>query len=405
MRFTLIPSLMALVFWSSSVFAQDNVDTDGQKPHSHIHAPGEIDENQAPFIVDVTYTFDVWQAAKGGIRKGARYLDNLDVVAEADMEELVGWKGAEIHVYGLYNNGKSLNALMGDAQVASNIETGVKAVRLYEAWVDQKIGEKASVKIGLYDLNSEFDALDASGLFMGSAHGIGTDISQTGLNGPSIFPSTSLAARLEIEPAKRWKIRAAVLDGVPGDPNRPKRTAVNLSGKDGALIIGELEAPLGKGKLLLGHWRYTSPFDAWQGGRGRGNDGWYVRGETPLSGTDIDTDGRGLAAFFRFGIADGAYNPFNLFLASGLNYTGLIKGREEDQLGVAFATARTSNRYRLTTPADRAETVVELTYRAPITKWLTIQPNVQYVINPGVEPSLRDALAFGLRTELTIRLQ
>src|SRR3546814_3118125 len=55
-----------------------------------------------------------------------------------------------------YNNGRSISDLAGDVQAVSNIETGVRALRLYEAWIDQKIGDAASIKLGLYDLNSEF---------------------------------------------------------------------------------------------------------------------------------------------------------------------------------------------------------------------------------------------------------
>ncbi len=372
-------------------------------PHSHIHAPGEIDEEQEPFIIDVTYTFDAWRAARGGVRKGTRYLDNLDVVAEADMERLAGWDGALIHVYGLYNNGKSLTNLIGDAQAASNIETGTKAVRLYEAWINQKIGTNASVKVGLYDLNSEFDALDAGGLFMGSAHGIGTDISQSGLNGPSIFPSTSLAARIAIEPVAGWTIRAAILDGVPGDPARPRRTAIKLGHGDGALLIGEIEAPLPDGKLLFGHWQYTARFEDFSGGFASGNAGWYVRSEHRLTREAAWPD-QGLSGFFRLGTANARFNMFGSFASAGLNYTGLVTGRDKDQFGIAVAAAFTSSRYRLTVPSNKSEVAFELTYRANVTEWLSVQPNVQYVINPGANPLFSNAVAFGLRTELTMRL-
>jgi porin len=341
------------------------------KPHSHTHAPGEIDEVQAPFIIDVTYTADLWCAASGGVHKGTRYLDNIDVVAEADMERLAGWKGALIHVYGLYNNGKSLNALMSDAQVASNIETGVKAARLYEAWIDQKIGDKVSVRAGLYDLNSEFDALDASGLFMGSAHGIGPDISQSGENGPSIFPSTSLAARIAVSPAQGWIVRAAILDGVPDDPARPGRTVIKLGNGDGALLIGELEAPLPKGKLLFGHWRYTQKISDLTGMAKRGNDGFYVRGEAKLT-SESDPPNQGLSGFFRFGLADGRINQFNSFASVGLSYTGPFRGRDNDQLGLAVAAAFTSGSYRQSVLSTRSETAIELTYRAPLNHWLTV---------------------------------
>src|SRR3546814_6306544 len=94
----------------------------------------------------------------GGNRRGARHLDNLDLVYEADLDRLAGWTGAQLHVYGLYNNGRSISELAGDTQAVSNIEAGVRALRLSEAWIDQKIGDAASVRIGLSDLNSEFDA-------------------------------------------------------------------------------------------------------------------------------------------------------------------------------------------------------------------------------------------------------
>ena len=352
-----------------------------------------------PLSLELVYTADVWRAASGGVARGTRYLDNFDVLAEADLDALVGWKGATGFVYGLYNNGRSLNALMGDAQVASNIETGVQAFRVYEAWIDQKIGDRASLRVGLYDLNSEFDALDAAALLMGSAHGIGTDFSQSGENGPSIFPVTSLAARVAVDLDPRWTVRAAVLDAVPGDPARPKRTAIRLSNGDGALLVGEVQRKLGDGKLIAGYWRYTAPFDRIDGRRGRGNGGVYLRGEHHLSHEAGDA-GQGLAGFFRLGIADGAINQFGGFASGGLTYAGAIPGRDEDRIGVAIATAFTSKSYRLATNAECAEIAVELTYRAPVTNFLTVQPNVQYVVGPNADPALRDALAFGFRVEI-----
>ena len=103
----------------------------GSKSHGHIHAPGEIDEDHGPLLLQVNYTADLIGNASGGLRRGTRYLDNLDIVIEADMERLVGWKGAQVHIYGLYNNGASISDLAGDTQASSNIETGVRAARPY----------------------------------------------------------------------------------------------------------------------------------------------------------------------------------------------------------------------------------------------------------------------------------
>lgn len=370
-------------------------------PHSHMHAPGEIDEGHGPFLLQITYTGEVIGNAAGGIKRGTRYLDNLDIVFEADMEKLAGWTGAQVHVYGLYNNGKSISNLVGDTQAISNIETGVRAFRLYEAWIEQKVSDTVSLKAGLYDLNSEFDALDTAGLFVNSPHGIGTDFAQSGRNGPSIFPSTSLAARLEIEPAQGWAARVAVLDGVPGDPRHPRRTAIKLGNGDGALLIGELQAPIIGGKLLVGHWQYT-------GDHGlnniidsqKRNNGAYVRAEVSLSRHGQ----RQVDAFLRLGTANDRLNMFDAFAGAGVTFNGWVSGRDTDEFGVAVAAAFTSDRYRAETSSSPAEVAIEATYRTRLAPWLLVQPNIHYIHRPSADLRLRDALVFGLRTEISFNL-
>ncbi|WP_343518487.1 carbohydrate porin [Sphingomonas sp.] len=375
---------------------------DGTRPHSHTHAPAEIEEAHGPLLLQLTYTSEVIASAAGGIERGARYLDNLDLVFEADLERIAGWTGAQLHLYGLYNNGNTISDLVGDSHAVSNIETGVRALRLYEAWIDQKFGERVSLRAGLYDLNSEFDALDASGLFVGSAHGIGTDFSQTGRNGPSIFPSTSLAARLQVEPATGWVVRAAVLDAVPGDPARPGRTVIRLREDEGALLVGELQAPLGTGgKLLLGHWRYTAPFDLADGsGTAAGNAGTYIRAELPLSAAP----GRRIDSFARLGTAAGRFNMFDFFLSAGLKFTGWIPGRDADEFGIALAAGFTAEPYRTATGATAAEIAVEATWRTQLAPWLAVQPHAQYIRRPSADPTIPDALVLGIRTEIGIDL-
>ena len=288
---------------------------------------------------------------------------------------------------------------VGDAQAVSNIETGTRAIRLYEAWIDQKFGDVASLRVGLYDLNSEFDALDASGLFVSSPHGIGTDFAQSGQNGPSIFPSTSLAARVAFAPAEGWTIRAAIFDAVPGDPARPARTAVKLGKGDGALLVGEIEAPLAGGKLLLGHWRYTAAFDRIDGaGAETGNAGSYIRAQLPLARREDGT----LDAFVRAGVASSRFNMFDRFLSGGLNFSGWVKGREDDALGLAVAAAFTADPYRAATGAAASEVAIELTYRAQVTPWLAIQPNAHYVRRPSADPGVADAIVLGVRTEWSL---
>lgn len=362
-------------------------------------AAGDIEGRSTPLTVEVGYMADVLSVVDGGIERGTRYLDNLHISTEVDLERALGWDGATANVQLLYNNGRSISELAGDTQAISNIEAEVRAVRLYEAWIDQRMGEDISLRIGLYDLNSEFDALDTSSLFLNGSHGIGHDIGQTGENGPSIFPYTSFGARLDMEVAPDWIVRLAVLDGVPGDPNRPRATTISLGNGDGALMIGELQAPLPDGKLLVGHWRYDAGFERFDGSMGEANDGWYLRGEHRLTTEPYDA-AQGLAGFLRFGIADERYNEYSRYVGGGLVYTGLLPGRDEDEAGLAVSAAFASDRFRQVSVAESAEIAIEATYNAGITEWLSIQPNLQYIINPSADPAIDNAVVFGFRIEI-----
>ena len=229
----------------------------------HRSAPPPVEKTSSAVDLSVVYTADVWSNVRGGTRRGSRYLDNLDVTLSVDAERAFGWREATLFAYGLYNNGTRFSEdLVGDTQGISNIETGVRAARLYEAWIEQRfVNDRASLKFGLYDLNSEFDVVESAALFLNPSHGIGPDFSQSGQNGPSIFPTTSLALRGDFKVTKNWLVRAAILDGVSGDPERPKRTAIKFGKGDGALAVAELNYLDDSTKAAVGYWRYTGRFE------------------------------------------------------------------------------------------------------------------------------------------------
>lgn len=361
---------------------------------------------------DAVYTGEPIRNVSGGIRTGGTYLDNLDLQLTADRGSLFGVPGLSGLLYVLYNNSSEFSAeYPGDALTASNIDAP-RALRLYEAWLDWATdpNERFSARAGLYDLNSEFDSIETGGLFLNSAHGVGPDFSQTGLNGPSIFPVTSLALRLRTTSANGAYGQLAVLDGVPGDPEHLSSNGIYLSHDDGALLVAE--GGWGGGawrKLAVGLWRYTADFNQLaattpSGGpqRGDSNNGWYAIADRTL----WTGDGSTAAGFLRIGQADARYNTFDGYLGVGGSLTGFWSARPEDTLGLGIATAFTGDEYRKAqelagSGADAQETSIELTYRTPITDWLTLQPDIQYVINPGTDPALDNALVILLRFELS----
>ena len=89
----------------------------------------------------------------------------------------------------------------------------------------------------------------------------------------------------------------------------------------------------------------------------------------------------------------------------GLLYQGLFDGRDDDTAGLAVTTSHASSKYRdsqliLGNTTDSSETVIEITYRAQLQPWLSVQPMVQRIINPNMDTVLRDAWVVGMRLEV-----
>jgi len=360
---------------------------------------------------EIAYIGEVVANVSGGTKRRGEYLDNIDLQMTVDAQKLFNWPGATFFLYALGNYGGDPTENVGDAQTTSNLEAP-DTFKLYEAWWQQNLfDDKFSIKLGLYDVNSEFDVIETGGLFLSSAHGIGTDFSQSGINGPSIFPTTSLGARIRVQPNEHFYMQAAVLDGVPGDPNDDEGTQIIFDSDDGVLLTTEIaylrgageDSEQAYGKFALGGWYYSGNFDDVRDVdvlgnlvERRGNSGLYFLAEQTIF-REVEDSSQGLAIFARVGFADDRVNQFFLYTSGGLVYTGAIPGRDKDLVGVAVAVAHNGHHFKKANDVDNEEIAIEFTYIAQITSWFTIQPDIQYIFSPGTDPGTRDAIVLALR--------
>lgn len=361
----------------------------------------------APLQIEAVYTGEAWRNVSGGVRRDSTYIDNIDLIVTLDAERAFGWKGTTLMVSGLHNNNPTLtDRLVGDIQTVSNIDTD-GATRLFEAWVERAF-DAGALKLGMIDLNSELDVNETGGLFINSSHGIGADFSQVGENGPSIFPITGLGAVMRWEPNERVQARFAAFEGTVGDPDRPHRTTIDLDGGEGALLVGELTLlPTEASRYLLGVWRhtgYSTDFSDEELKRRTESFGVYGLAE----GTLVERGEHSLNGFLRVGFADPDVHQLSRYIGAGLVWSGplLASAEREEQLGIALASVENGRPFRraqsaLGSSVDRHETAIEFTYRVQALPWLALQPDVQYIINPGTDPSLEDAWVIGLRFELS----
>jgi porin len=381
----------------------------------------------------IIYEGDVFSNVAGGARRGSTYVGNLYLELALDGQRLINAQGLTAFISGLGTHGGQPGAFAGDAQGVSDMSAPTD-FRLYEAWVQQNsFDNRFSFLVGQYDLNTEFYRLTSSGLFLNSSFGIGPELGHSGVAGPSIFPSTSVGFRAEYKPAPNIVLRTAVLDGAPID--RPDGSVGLFKSNDGLLIVSEaafLDRPesnerqqnvrfrVGRAsgaaayndKLAFGGWYYTATFNDLSAldARGnpvrrQGNGGAYVLMERALWHAQGDPKRR-LAGFVEMGMSDDRVNRFGSYIGSGLVATGAFPNRPIDELGFAFAMANNGSHYLNAqqvqgVPASRSEVAFELAYLAQITHSFAIQPDIQYVMHPNTDPSLKSALVLQLRFEVS----
>lgn len=343
------------------------------------------------------YTADVLSVVSGGLSSGTEYLDKLDLELQLDLAEAWQPGNGKILIHGLYNNDTSFSdARVGDLQVVSNIDAA-GGWRLFQLWYE--FGDADwSIRSGLYDLNTEFDVNETGGLFLNSSHGVGAELGLSGRNGPGIFPLSALAVRAAIS-LDALSARVVVMDGAPEDLTESPTNWFDLNGEDGVLTVVEVETPHQRSmRFWAGYWRYSAEFEHLAAERlESGNDGWYVGGETRLRIGSRDT-----SWFIRYGEADERFNPFRRYVGLGAVLAGPLKNRPADELGFAVASGRGGGAYRdaTTVPGERAsrhETSWELTYRISVNDRLVVQPDIQYVQNPGLSTQADNAWIVGCR--------
>lgn len=359
-------------------------------------------------------TVDYGANVSGGAARGDTVLFNFDLITELDTAAAGLWAEGRLFLYLLADTGAPLSALSGEIQTASNIEAP-ESIKLYEGWYEHSFADgKLSALAGLHDYNSEFVVLETALPLLQSSFGIQGEIAQVG---PSIFPTTALAVRIEAQPAEGTYLLGALYDGVPGEPGKTKGTRIHLGGDDGLFWAAEGGVARNEVdqfyKLGLGGWIHTAKVTDLSGEQETRNRGVYLIGEhqlfresdhtPPEAGTSGSKKAQGLNGFLQLGAAKEETNLISEYYGAGVSYTGLFAGRDQDALTFGIAHARISSDARKADESRAgAETVVELNYRAPITGYLAVTPDIQWIINPGGSKDPDDALVLLLRTELTL---
>ena len=380
------------------------------------HATGDwaggrpwLDEHGLTF--EIGYTADFFYNLRGGLNTSdaEQYRGLLGVCLFLDTERMGLWKGGTAHISMLQNQGTDITERhVGDLQALNNADAPNRT-RLYEFWYEQAFFDGAlRVKLGKMDVNGDFAAPDYGGEFIHSSSGFSPTIPMP------TWPDPALGVALFLEPVDWFYLRAGVYDALASGTRGGFDTAFHSP--DESFTIWELglrpkfslfgqELP---GTYRVGGFYHSGQWDVYRndlGGRlpdrtHRGNSGLYLVFDQLLykECPEDDEDEQGLGAFFQFAWVPSGYNEITQHYGGGLQYVGLIPERDDDICGIALHHVSLSGRVQ-SLERRYSETAIEAFYKYQLTEFMSIKPDLQYIVNPGGDG--RDAIVAGVRLEMS----
>lgn len=371
--------------------------------------------------ISLAHKSDFMGNVSGGIRRGLNWMGYTEAGFNFDLDKMLGWNATTVYVHyhselGTQFNTKYVGAFIG----VDNIETAANTAQFNNFWIQKEVLDgRLSVLAGLYAVDSEFYVTGTSGLFIQPPYGMSNDMAQSGQAGPPIYPLGALALRLKYTaPGKNYYAQYALTDGVPGDPNNPYGTHIQLNKGDGTLSVVEFgltpqdEPVAGAGtqeeaetfnKTSIGFWRNSTQMADPAGSAQRfPSEGTYFLAERTLHAEDGHPS-QGLSGFVRMGTATKQLHQADWTGSLGLRYHGLLDGRDDDIAGIAVTYNHTSSNFVLLNPGTLSnETQYEATYRAQIKPWFALQPTLQFISHPNMDPALKDVWIIGTRAEISL---
>jgi porin len=322
----------------------------------------------------------------------------------------LGWRGGSFEIgWYSYHGGQPSEDLVGpfSTQTLSGNETA-QSVRFYEihlqqAWDDGRFVLKAGQLAADTDF---FVSENADALLNGTFGFLGLG------RGTAIAPFYPLAApgayfRARTADGRWWAHVGAYTADTGADES--SNFGFDWSFDNGAFFIGELRARrslFGRpGSYAVGAIGTTAKLENFEGG-GSANGSYGLFASIDQLLVEQTSVRPGLGVFARsYGGPQEERSLVLWYVDFGLKLTRPFRGRDQDVLSLGFSHLRLSDDYVDSERAggndvSRRESLLELTYRFQVTRWLTVQPDVQFFIDP--HSSRRDAIAIGLRAVIEL---
>ena len=380
----------------------------------------------------------------GGTRKGFEY-DGLTQMLRSSTPSAPSATMAALFNASLLNiHGRSLSAdNLQTLQTASGIEAD-RGTRLWELWYEQKFldEDRLDVKVGQQSLDQEF-MVSQNALLLRQHHVRLADAAlgrparrRTGLSALGARRARAAARPVDARHPPRRRLQRQ-----PGDERRQQRpaaaepsrhelsaaTAARWRSRSAVLLPrarqhGRCRAVAAAGwTYRLGAWYDSKAFadqrfdnaglslaNPASSGVPQPHRGDYalLRRRRPAGLARCDGADRTVEVFGRVMGTPERPQPDRLQRSTPAGFHEPFLHRDADTFGIGMGYAHVSRQAaawtgtprihrRYQRPVRGSETFVELTYQYQVTPWLQVQPDLQYVFNPGggvAEPTARPAL-------------
>jgi porin len=372
-------------------------------------------------------------ANSGGAKDGSTYEGRLELLIDADLEKLWGVKGLTFHANAYQIHGSGLGENLGWPIMAISSIEAQRATRLFELWLEKEFGERLSVRAGQLAVDSEFFTTDTGANFVNSTFGWAGIWAADLPNGGNAYPLATPGARAKVTLSDNLTFLAAIYNGNPADENgqSSNRYGTDFRTQDDPFLIQELQYSYNKrpeggakdsgkggykgspsggvtslpGTIKIGAWQHTDDckfFEVYKTGLFESNYGFYASIDQQIFALPGDPS-KGVNVFGRIAGAPTDRNAVDFYFDGGVVLSGFIPKRSDDSFGAGFAYAKISDDARANPAPDfdrKFEAVAELFYKAQIVPGLTIQPDLQYMWNPGANSANDNAIYGGLRVSI-----
>lgn len=356
------------------------------------------------------YSTGFFANVKGGFDTGIRYDGLAEWGFGLDLQRLANWRGADFRMnWYSYHGGQPSEELVGvyPTQVVNAYESQGR-IRFYEIVLSQQfLDDRVRVEIGQLAADREFFQSESSALLLNGSFGfLGVARSIMPFY-PTAAPGVFVATRTY---SGGLELRFGAYTGDVGE-DEPSNIGFDWAFGDGVSFLGEvLLRPRilnRRGTLALGAAGTTADLrDSTSVSPQPSDASWALYGtlDWPLL---ISESGESQAAlFFRgFGSPESVRAPIHWYASFGLSAKNPWFGRGRDSFGFGFNWQKYSDAYVAGQEASGNsvsdfESIIEVTYRARVLGWMSLQPDLQIVLDPHY--SRRNAVVIALRAVIDL---